>query len=842
MAELLAPVGDFDTLKAAVQFGSDRVYLGGDSFNARQSAQNFSNEGLKAAIDYAKLRNVKVDFTLNTLIKDSEFQEAIDLAEYVYNLGADSIIVQDLGLARYIIKNLPDIAVHASTQMSIHNLLGVQKLEEMGFKQVVLSRELPLHEIEHICQNSNVDIEVFIHGAICISYSGQCLFSSIVGARSANRGRCAQPCRLPYQLFKQENFKDKDITNHEKNVSRDKGYLLSSKDLCGLDYIPSLIKAGVKTFKIEGRLKPPEYVGTVTRIYKKYMNLAESGEEYIVDEKDRKDLLLAFNRGGFSTGNFSNEPNTEYVFKEKPNNMGIYIGNISNIYAKKGLITLTTKEPLKIGDSFSVAREEHKYTISEMIDKNGNNLKMVKPNTSVTIGRVKGNLKLGDKIYKLSSNTSRNEIMEYAEKEHRKVKLLGEIEIHKGKPIEFTITSSPNETYTYYSMSSKVVSDDIPEKATTTPLQEDRVLKQLNKTTNTPFEFESIVVNMDDDIFLPKISSLNELRRRALDQFTTSAVRRFERYEYSNPVPSDVTSQLNTDLVHTAEQLLPKHVLKTKVFKSKKTNNKTQICLLLNNLRNDFTYTDLKNVDCLYIPVKYFADKEYEALLLKLSKKFNLYIELPTIIRDNYKNIVLNNIDRYVNTYNIKGIIITNIAGLSFAEKYKGQLEIIARYTLNVYNTSTINELKDAGVTRITLSPELDEQSLAGLDNLSILPTEFLFYGRLPLMNIGYCLLGGSNKCYPECSAQCRNTQNRYFLRDRLNYDFPLYPDHLQCVTTIYNSKITSIASEDFKPDYKLISILDEPIEQINYIIDHVIDNSPIEGNEFTTGNFNKYV
>ena len=842
MAELLAPVGDFDTLKAAVQFGADRVYLGGDSFNARQSAQNFSDERLKAAIDYAKLRNVKVDFTLNTLIKDSEFQEAIDLAEYVYNLGADSIIVQDLGLARYIIKNLPDIAVHASTQMSIHNLLGVQKLEEMGFKQVVLSRELPLHEIEHICQNTKIDIEVFIHGALCISYSGQCLFSSIVGARSANRGRCAQPCRLPYQLFKQENFKEKDLTTHEKNISRDKGYLLSSKDLCGLEYLPSLIKAGVKTFKIEGRLKPPEYVGTVVRIYKKYMDLALSGNEYIIDEQDKKDLLLAFNRGGFSSGNYSSEPNLQYVYKEKPNNMGIYIGNISNIYAKKGLITLTTKEPLKIGDSFCVAREDHKYTISEMMDSKGNNLKYVKPNKSVTIGRVKGKLKLGDKVYKLSSNTSRNEIMEYAEKEHRKIKLFGEIEIHKWKPIEFTINSSPNETYTYYSMSSKVVSNDIPEQATNTPLQKDRVLKQLTKTNNTPFEFESIKINMDDDIFLPKISSLNDLRRRALDLFTTSAVRRFERYEYSNSVPSDVTKQLNNDLVHTKEQLLPKHIIKPIITKTKKSNSKTKISLLINNLKTDLDYTKIQNIDCLYIPIKYFANKEYEQLLLKLSRKFNLYIELPTIIRDNYKNLVLNNIDAYINTFNIKGIIITNIAGLSFADRYKGKLEIIARYTLNIYNTSSINELKDAGVTRVSLSPELDEQSLITLNNLSIIPTEFLFYGRLPLMNLGYCLLGQSNKCYPECSAQCRNTQNRYYLRDRLNYDFPLYPDHLQCVSTIYNSRITSIASEDFIPDYKLISVLDESIEQINSIINFVIENRQLEGKNYTTGNLNKFV
>ena len=201
MVELLSPVGDFDCLKAAVQNGADSVYFGGSLFNARMSASNFEGTLLKEAIRYAKLRNVKVNFALNTLIKDDEFDKAIDMVKNVYTLGADSIIVQDLGLAKYIINNFPDLDVHASTQMTIHNLQGVLELEKLGFKRVVLARELSLSEIQYICANSNIEIETFIHGAICISYSGQCLFSSTIGGRSGNRGRCAQPCRLPYDLL-----------------------------------------------------------------------------------------------------------------------------------------------------------------------------------------------------------------------------------------------------------------------------------------------------------------------------------------------------------------------------------------------------------------------------------------------------------------------------------------------------------------------------------------------------------------------------------------------------------------------------------------------------------------
>ena len=203
MCELLSPVGDFECLKAAVQNGADAVYFGANQFNARQNATNFDDEGLKKAIQYAKLRNVKINFTLNTLIKDAEFEDAVNLVKKVYELGADAIIVQDLGLAKYIIDNFPDMDVHASTQMTIHNLEGVQILKDIGFKRVVLSRELSLHEIEYICKNTDVEIECFVHGALCICYSGQCLLSSSIGARSGNRGKCAQPCRLPYKLYEE---------------------------------------------------------------------------------------------------------------------------------------------------------------------------------------------------------------------------------------------------------------------------------------------------------------------------------------------------------------------------------------------------------------------------------------------------------------------------------------------------------------------------------------------------------------------------------------------------------------------------------------------------------------
>ena len=301
--ELLSPAGDLECLKVAVQNGANAVYFGAEEFNARVNGKNFDREELVQAIEYAKLRGVKTHLTLNILIKDSEFEDAIKLVKFAYNSGIDAVIIQDLGLARKVIELFPDLEVHSSTQMTIYNLDGVKEIKNLGFSRCVLARELSIDEIEHICKNTDIDIEVFIHGALCICYSGQCLMSSMIGGRSGNRGKCAGTCRLPYTLLK----------DSEEKI---KGYLLSSKDVCTLDIIPELINAGVKSFKIEGRMKSKEYVGIVTSIYRKYIDLAESEKEYKVDEKDREKLMQIFNRGGFSTRLFKRKTWKRYdVYK-----------------------------------------------------------------------------------------------------------------------------------------------------------------------------------------------------------------------------------------------------------------------------------------------------------------------------------------------------------------------------------------------------------------------------------------------------------------------------------------------------------------------------------------------
>ena len=805
MVELLSPVGDFDCLKAAVQNGANAVYFGGQLFNARYSAKNFDKDGIREAVNYAKSRNVKINFTLNILLKNNEFDDAIDVVKYIYELGVDAVIVDDLGFAKYIIDNFPGMEVHGSTQMTIHNLDGAIALKNLGYSRVVLARESTFSDIDYICRNANIDIEAFVHGALCISYSGQCLFSSAIGGRSGNRGRCAQPCRMYYNMLETS-----DNVSY-KNIG--KGFLISPRDLCGLDFIPDLIKAGVKSFKLEGRMKTPEYVAIVTRIYRKYIDLALSDNEYVVDKNDLHDLMLAFNRGGFSKGCLGGDDNHDYVFEEKPSNQGLYIGNISKIDKKNGLISLKTNEPLDIGDTFLVQQEDHKYTISEIL-KNGSHVKSAAIGDLVTIGRVKGKLELGDKVFKINSSIISKEIKEFNSHEHVKIPLVANFKALIGKPLELEVVSLDEPGNTYFGLSTTISNEIQPIEAISNPISKERLIEQLNKTTDTNFEFKQINIEMDDNIYIPKISSINALRRDALNTLYQKGINNFTRI-----LPSKLPS---TELVH-------QHV-----FPSIRTYS-----ILLNSISNSMDYSSLKNVDRVYIPLKFFIKKEFESKLLEISQFTDCYIDIPTIVRDNFRNVFYNNFDEKVNKFNIKGLVISNLSGIEFMMKYVGKLDIVSKYTLNIYNNHTIDELKKVGVNRVTVSPELDTDNLIDLCNNSSLPTEFLVYGKLPVMHIQYCPLGKSNKCYPTCSMKCK-TSNRFYLEDKLGYKFEFVPDNMQTITKIYNSKINSIDYAKFPFDSCLISITDE--DNLDEIIYNVKNNIKFEGKNYTNGNLNKFV
>lgn len=802
MVELLSPVGDFECLKAAVQNGADAVYFGANLFSARAFASNFDLEMLEKAINYAKTRNVKTNLTLNTLIKNDEFQSAIDLATKAYEFGIDAIIVQDLGLALKLIKMFPKLHIHGSTQMTVHNLEGAKQLEKMGFKRAVLSRELSKKEIENICKNTNIEIEVFVHGALCISYSGQCLFSSIIGGRSGNRGKCAQPCRLSYELLEDENVLEK-------------GHLLSPKDLYGLEDLPDLVNAGVKCLKIEGRMKTPEYVATVTRIYRKYLDLAEKGEIYQVDEQDKKDLMQVFNRGGFSKGHLENEPNTSLIYKQKPNNMGIPLGKILNFNQNKGHITFKTSDTVKVGDKISIEgknKESNTYTISELMI-NDKNVKIANKNDKIKIGRMKGKIFVGDNIYKISDKDLTKNALESLEKENKKRKLKAILNVKENEPVSMKIIDEEEN------ITVQMTSNMMPQKAINTPITEERLKEQISKTVSTPFIFENIEIDLGEGLYIPSISKINELRRETLSQYEDKLINSFKR------------------------QVEKKEQINFEIDTSNIVLKKKKVSLLLNILNNALDYTKIENIDKIYIPLKYFLNTKYQGKVKEITNKFNTYIYMPIVLRENYQKQFLTNIENILNVYQIKGFVISNIGNFELIKKYSNTYEIITNYTMNVFNNVSIENL-DANV--VTLSPELNKKDLLNIVQVlqkekSKIQTELIVYGKTPLMNTNYCLLGRTNKCYKECERKCM-LNKRYELRDRLGLEFRIIPDNIETVTTIYNAKTTSIECKDIPIDIARIDVLDENIEKINEIIKVVRSGQKLEGKEYTNGNLNREV
>lgn len=819
--ELLVPAGDFDCLRAGVQNGADAIYFGSNFFSARANAKNFSIEELQSAINYCKLRNVKTHLTINTLLTDAEFSLAVSLARSAYEFGIDAIIVQDLGFAKYLINNFPDLAIHASTQMTVHNLEGVLELEKLGFKRVVLARELPINEIEYIRKNCNIELEVFIHGALCISYSGQCLFSSLVGGRSGNRGKCAQPCRLPYELLECSGNKVSCI---------DKGYLLSPKDLCSLNYLPELINSGITSFKIEGRMKTPEYVATVTRIYRKYIDMAINGEEYNILDKDKKDLLQVFNRGGFSEGHLSIEPNNNLIYSKKPDNMGLYLGNISNYNSSKGHITLKLIETISVGDCISIEGEDGKYTVSELI-KDNNNLKSADIGTVVKLGRMKGNICVGKRVYKLINKSLVDSCKTTFSQgtEIKKIPIKCKLIVKNNSPIKVKFAADIPPFYNNIVV--EYTSNIVPEIATNSPITKERLESQFSKLGNTPYYFEKIDIDLDNNLYIPSIKAINELRRTAVTMLEEKVFKDFYKTRKSD---LDSLKVCCTDLQCNNNI-------------SKLSNlNERKISILFENMNIYYDYSKIKNIDNVYIPLKFFTNKKYTKLIIDLSAKFDIYVYMPTIIKPNYKNLLLNNLDNILKNFNIKGFIISNISDLIMLNDYLSsdlskRYCFVANYTMNVFNKNTIAEMKKLGINVITPSIELNKNILQELCINSPLPVELIAYGRTILMNSSYCLLGKSNKCYPECKMRCNNN-SKYYLKDRLGLKFMIVPDNIQTVTAIYNSKIMSIDASAFCINSVRINILDENVDEINNIINVIRSGKKMEGKNFTNGNLNREI
>ena len=583
-------------------------------------------------------------------------------------------------------------------------------------------------------------------------------------------------------------------------------------------------------------MKSPEYVATVTRIYRKYIDLALSNKDFEIEAKDQKDLLQVFNRGMSSSGHLDNEPNRNLVFKEKPNNMGLFLGKVQQYNRNKGLITVKLKETIEIGDTISLENETGSYTVSELME-NTKNITKTKKGQIVTIGRMKGNINIKDNIYKMSSKSLSTFAKESYCKEFRKIPLNAKIIIKENKPITIEVTSF-NSNKLYKDLNISYTIDEFPLKAKNKPLTKEIVLQQINKTSSTPYEFKNISIELDDNLFLPRLSTLNELRRNVLKQVEDYAITQCHRnYTPINNIKNSM------------------YMLKNSVLESMRTNvknnmnlsksKKYKISILLNKLDITFNYENLSKIDNIYIPLKYFTNKKYENILKKLSKLSDIYIYMPTIVKGNYKNLFYENVKTSVEKYDIKGFVISNICNIKLLNGLFKDLnkyfKLITNYTFNVFNLNTVLELKKLGISTFTISPELDKNTIQNLCDYRYLNKELIVYGRVPLVNMNYCLLGETDKCYPECKARC-TTSHSYYLKDRLNMKFPIMPDNIQTVTTLFNSKISSISPYSFNVDSVRIDILEETVDEINNVIEVVKSGKRLEGKDYTNGNLNREI
>jgi len=484
--ELLSPVGDERGLKAAVNSGANGVYFGAKSFNAREyAAENFDDKAIENAIKFAKLRNVKVYITVNTLVYNDEIDKAILLIKNIYDMGADAIIVQDLGIIDIVRNNL-NIPMHASTQMSCNNTYSVKLLEKLGIERVVLARETSIENIKEIRKNTNIELETFIHGALCVSFSGQCAYSYLHGGRSANRGACAQACRMEYSGGKTD-------------------YPLSAKDLMTIDIIPNLIESGINSFKIEGRAKRSEYVAITTSIYRKAIDFALQNKN-IETEKYKESLIKIFNRGGFSEGYYYNSKD---IFENyKPNHNGEFIGKITDY--KKNKIYIKTDKELNVYDGLSFG-ESGKIGM-QISDLYKDNIRVKNGKGNLSFSAVLKNINVGDKVYRTTDKSQMDEANIIIESDNFKHLLNLNCIIDYDKKIKFKINSNYNEK-----LNLEYISDYLVEEAKNSETKESDIIKALSKTGGTVFKFENIniIINFEKP-FIP-VKVLNEARRSIIN-------------------------------------------------------------------------------------------------------------------------------------------------------------------------------------------------------------------------------------------------------------------------------------------------------------------------------------
>lgn len=753
-AEILAPAGSFESMKAAVAAGADAVYIGGNKFGARAYADNLDEDRMKEAIDYAHLHGCRIYMTVNTLVKEREMKELYSYLLPYYEQGLDAVIVQDMGVFSFVKRHFPDLDVHASTQMTVTGAPGAALIGRMGASRIVTARELSLEEIEEIYRETGAEIESFVHGALCYCYSGQCLFSSLIGGRSGNRGRCAQTCRLPFSVRR-----GKELLN-----GKNEKYVLSLKDLCSLDILPDILEAGVFSLKIEGRMKSPRYTAGVVSIYRKYVDqyMKYGRKGYQVDPADRKTLLDLFDRGGQTEGYYREHNGRDMVvLKEKP-----------------------------------AFREENR-PLYDYLDKTYVNASLQEPVLGWAIAAEGEELRL-----KLQTDSF-------------------------GSTIEAEVSGGPVQT------------------AKNQPMAAERIEKQLNKTGNTPFYFQSLQVETEGNCFIP-VQELNELRRNAFEKLETQILSQFRRQE-----PSGHENGEGDGKKAQEGKLQKREISENGTEGEKKGREQAVLHVSLEEPEGLETVLSFRQAAVISIDAAGFPAESWKQTVLNCHERGKeCLLLLPHIYRAEAKRYFDAHL-RELSEAGFDGAVIRAWEEAELIARWRREGVFFPKITVFDHGLYSFNSLSEEwmeqmlpGETiRFTAPLELNSREL---EEKGIRGEELMVYGNIPMMVTAQCL--------KKTLEGCTGRPELLWMKDRKGKDFPVKNHCRFCYNTIYNSSPLSLLAdrsliERLGPSVLRLSFTTEQPERIREVLKAFSEEfisgtekggAPELSGEFTRGHFKR--
>ena len=735
--ELLAPAGNMECLHAAVKAGADAVYLGAGHFNARRGADNFSLENLAEACDYAHLRGVKIYLTLNTVVLPSELPDALELARQAYRCGVDAFIVQDIGISIELSRIMPDVEVHVSTQMNIHDEDGLRAAAALGATRVTLARELSLAEIarlHELAEELGIELESFAHGALCVCYSGQCFMSSLVGGRSANRGRCAQACRLPYELHNRALRKTLDAPGE---------HLLSPKDLCTASLIPELLHAGVASLKIEGRMKSPEYVQAVVGVYRAVIDrveaaidrdgidsvVASDAPELRASEEEMNVLSEAFSRG-FTTAYLKGKRGNEIMSYGRPNNRGVFVGRVAKV--REGLVFIDPETELHVGDliEFWTNRGHFVHTIGEFkTDRAGR--------VFFPVERAVGK---GDRVFRV-----RNAEAAFVDDDKLpSVAVCARAELRIGQPALLTFTVASGDA-------SVTVEGPEVEAARTKAITEEEVREHIDRMGTTPFYLSSLEIDLDEGVGMG-FSMLHKLRARAAEELQEAILAHYHARKLER-TPS-------------------------RAFAPVVRKGWCKVAALATNPACARA-AKRAGADLIYVPAaNYRRGEAVIAGQLSDTAEQAGYPKqcipvLPTVSQmfDEEKR---NGFDIWKRVKADKPVMVENLGQLLHATEMGAAPEVGPH--IPVTNKLDLQAMADLGAQRVWLSPELSLVQIEELGDMAPMPLGLTIMGQTELMVTEHCLLMSQGPCNQKCT-ECARRKSPHYLKDRKGYEMPVITD-----------------------------------------------------------------